>query len=434
MLGVDADNLSDARAFVELSRAFRAADVNVPLALAHSSDFSHYLVEDLGDNSLFGMLPGGNCGGAVEAALRELVRLQTVPESNWKNLVAYPPFNRRQVMWDLNYFKYEFVKSANAPFDESLLEDDFEALAKELTDLPDSLYGFMMRDCQSRNVIMVSGDSATPEPYFIDFQGGRKGPCLYDAVSFLWQAKAGFANSFRMSMMEAYASEFSRLTGVDKDEIMSRVGLFALFRTLQVLGAYGYRGLIQKRAHFIESIPAALTNLSQLIEEGNLDRYPELRRVCSWLVADRRFAPVNDDRLRIKVFSFSYKRGYPEDLSGNGGGFMFDCRGMHNPGRYAEYKPLTGLDQPVIDFLKECGEIDLFVDKAVDIVSPSVECYLRRGFKSLQIGFGCTGGRHRSVYSAQAMAERLAEKYPAAIVELCHREQNILTIYNDKNN
>ena len=422
VVGVLADNRDDARAFVGLSGVFREHGVAVPEVYSHSDDFSCYIQQDLGDCSLFKELSSPGIGGLVAATMRGLVKMQTVPGDAWSGVVAYKPFSRRQVMWDLNYFKYEFLKNTSALFDEERLEDDFEAMAESLCEMPEELMGFMMRDCQSRNVMLA------PDPVFIDFQGGRRGPCVYDAVSFLWQAKAGFTAEFREDMLRLYTGEFVGARGLGKDFaalILQYGKRMALFRTLQVLGAYGFRGLVQKRAHFVESIPGALRNLSELVADGVTDPYPEIEHVCRQLVEDPRFKPEEGSGLRVKVFSFSYKRGYPEDLTGNGGGFMFDCRGMHNPGRYDEYKPLTGRDKPVIDFLRERGEADLFAQRATEMVSPTVDRYIKRGFSSLQIGFGCTGGRHRSVYCAEAVAHALAARLPAATVEVIHREQNI---------
>jgi len=425
VIGVEADNAVDAKAFVELSHVFGRHGVAVPEVYAHSDDYMFYIEEDLGDTSLFSLLGSDCADNLVAKALDELVRLQTVPHYEWRSCLAYNAFCRRQIFWDLNYFKYAYLKNCNVRYDENALEDDFGRFAAKLLSLPESCWGFMMRDCQSRNVMVRDG-----VPYFIDFQGGRYGPCIYDAVSFLWQAKAGFDASYRSRMMEHYIGSFAGVAGLDPAPLLDAVPAYALFRTLQVLGAYGFRGLVQKRAHFIESIPGALSNLNVLVDGGVAHDLPELRRICKELAEDGRFGVKADGRLHVKVFSFSYKRGYPDDFSGNGGGFMFDCRAMHNPGRYDQYKSLTGLDKPVIGFLKEKGEIDVFVDKAVDLVAPAVARYLKRGFSSLQIGFGCTGGRHRSVYSAQAVAERLAAMFPDAVVELCHREQNISHSFN----
>lgn len=426
-IGVAGDSERDCRAFVALARDFAKAGINVPAVYEVSADGMYYLQQDLGNVSLFDIIKkkgpdSDEVAAAVGETMRNLAFLHSVPSEFWEKDVEYGEFSRRQVMWDLNYFKYEYLKPGGFDFDEDALEDDFERFSEALTANRDG-YSFMYRDCQSRNV-MMSDDN---KPYWIDFQGGRKGPGIYDVVSFLWQAKAGFGNTFRERMVDVYF-ETSREIAEDNTTCKTvytkkDAGMFALFRTLQVLGAYGLRGLVERKAHFIESIPGALENLKELMEAGEIDAYPELKRVAGVIVADKRFE-VNEGEvgLKVSVFSFSYKKGYPADYSGNGGGFMFDCRGMHNPGRYEEYKKLTGRDKPVIDFLESRGEVQQFVDKALSIVSGSVETYLRRGFTGLQIGFGCTGGQHRSVYCAERMARMLKERYPDVIVELIHRE------------
>lgn len=420
------DDIRENKAFVGLAEIFHENGQGVPAILAVNEDFSAYLQEDLGDASLLSLLSTSRRIPLAESALKALAALQTLPEGLWSDHVIARPFSRRLVMWDLNYFKYEFLKPLGILFDEEALEDDFERLALRLTGVQDLLQGFMYRDFQSRNVIIKDG-----EPRLIDFQGGRKGPLIYDAVSFLWQAKAGFTDEERRMLLESYAENISILRGVPAEDILKDVGIFALFRTLQVLGAYGFRGLVEKRAHFIESIPAALNNLHNLLKGGVLTDYPELERVASKCVSSRLALQEDEGNtgLTVKVFSFSYKRGYPEDLTGNGGGFMFDCRGMHNPGRYDEYKALTGLDLPVVEFLEGRGEVQEFVKRAFEIVAPSIECYSRRGFRSLQVGFGCTGGRHRSVYCAQRFAGMVAEKFEDVNVELFHREQGLKKIF-----
>lgn len=419
-VGVAGDSFVENHSFLSLSRVFRSNGIPVPEIYAVSEDEMYYLEEDLGDTSLFSLLASDEAELLVEKSLLNLVRMQAVPGPEWKDAVSSAPFSRRQVFWDLNYFKYEFLKPAGVDFDEEALEDDFGRFADSLlsSDVP---MGFMFRDFQSRNVMVRNG-----EVYFIDYQGGRLGPCIYDAVSFLWQARAGFSNAFRNRMISLYARKLAgTMPDVSEDSLLKSVPCFALFRTLQVLGAYGFRGLVEKRAHFIQSIPQALRNLRSLLDGGAAADMPELERVCRELCLSERFIPSAHEGLLIKVFSFSYKRGYPEDLTGNGGGFMFDCRGMHNPGRYDEFKPLTGRDLPVMEFLKERGEAEPFADRALEIVSPAVECYLRRGFSDLQIGFGCTGGRHRSVFCAERLAHALKDKYPQTRVMLIHREQGI---------
>lgn len=430
-IGVIGENEKDSKAFLSLTPLLAEYGVSVPKLFCRSESEMDYLQEDLGDTSLFDVIKKGRdeadsseydgLKDLVADALRGLARFQTIPQDVWGEQVEYQPFSRRQIFWDLNYFKYEYLRPVGASFDEERLEDDFEKLAEILWDASGNYNGLMYRDFQSRNVMVKDNHC-----YFIDYQGARKGPSLYDAVSFLWQAKAGFSDDCRREMMDIYAEEYSKLIHCDKEDFLAPLPYFVLFRTLQVLGAYGLRGLIEKKAHFLESIPGALGNLKSLIDEGVLDAFPELRKVGEEITSDMRFIPQGKrERLRVEVFSFSYKKGYPADFSGNGGGFMFDCRGMHNPGRYPEYKTLTGMDQPVIDFLREKGETDLFSERVVELVAPTVERYIRRGFSNLQIGFGCTGGQHRSVYCAEKVSKALAERFSEAEVTVCHREQGV---------
>lgn len=426
VVGTWGENVSENRAFVDLCKVFVSKGLPVPRIFAVSDDSRSYLQEDFGDESLLKYLSGHHRMGLAEESLRQLVRMQTVGEGEWSSCVMMPAFSNRQVMWDLNYFKYEFLKPCGLVFDENKLEDDFENLASVLTSFPESLLGFMYRDFQSRNIMKTERGLG-----FIDFQGGRKGPILYDAISFIWQVKAGFTKEEKTILLNKYAEFLSEVRNVNPSEILENAGILVLFRTLQVLGAYGFRGLVEKRSHFIESIPGALHNLSQLVSDGIVDAYPELKSVAEKTLHSRFYENVKPDRLTVKVFSFSYKKGYPEDLTGNGGGFMFDCRGMHNPGRYNEYKPLTGLDMEVKEFLEARGEVQYFVENAYNMVSPSIVRYHKRGFSSLQIGFGCTGGRHRSVYCAQSLAEKIASNFPDVRVELVHREQALSHTYNE---
>lgn len=422
-IGTGADSPVDAQSFIALSDMFRRERILVPEILAATTDKMYYLQTDLGDTSLFSMLGSTEWLRMAEKAMKSLAMMQTVPEEKWIDKVAYGPFTRRQVMWDLNYFKYKYLKTLGIPFNEDRLEDDFEKFASDISSYNETSLGFMMRDCQSRNVMISDG-----EPWWIDFQGGRKGPVYYDVVSFLWQAKARLDNPTREHLLQIWREALYKKKGWELPDFDKAIPLFALARTLQVLGAYGFRGIQERRSHFIESIPSALENLQNLVEQGASAEYPELQKVCRY-AANHSPIPTTHAGLLIKVYSFSYKRGYPEDMTGNGGGFMFDCRGLHNPGRYEEYKQLTGLDAPVREFLETKGEISGFLDNAWGLVSQTVECYLRRGFSDLQIGFGCTGGRHRSVYCADRIGKRLAKYYPEAEIRIIHREQSITETY-----
>ncbi len=422
VIGTFGSDRKEDECFINLSKVFLKSGVNVPEIYAEDLENRIYLQSDLGKLDLLSYLKDRRSEGLglAKEALRNLVKMQSTPESAWKKRVINRPFSKRMIMWDLNYFKYDFLKPAGIAFDEEKLENDFEKFASSVVGTDENLMGFMYRDFQSRNVMIKDG-----QPWFIDYQGGRRGPVLYDAVSFIWQAKANFNNEERNILIDVYIEQLSKVTRINSFLINHDVNMMILLRTLQVLGAYGFRGLVEKKAHFIESIPGALSNLSAILESGVLSSYPELREVAEMSIGSRFAQKSENGGLIIKVFSFSYKKGYPEDYSGNGGGFMFDCRGMHNPGRYEEYKPLTGLDAPVISFLEEKGEVKDFISKAIGIVSPSIDRYLKRGFTSLQVGFGCTGGRHRSVYCAERFSKEIKRLFPEAAVEICHREQGI---------
>jgi hypothetical protein len=328
-----------------------------------------------------------------------------------------PEFNERSILWDLNYFKYCFLKSTGLDFQENRLEDDFAKLSDVL--LRSRSNTFMYRDFQSRNVMVKNG-----EPYFIDFQGGRKGPLYYDVASFLWQAKAKYSDELREELLGIYLTALKELMPIDEVDFRMQLKHFVLFRTLQVLGAYGFRGYFEKKPHFLQSIPYAIDNLRGLLKtEGS--EYPYLQEVLKEMTALEQFREVEVRKpLVVKVYSFSYKKGIPQDNSGNGGGFVFDCRAVNNPGKYERYQSLTGLDESVIQFLEDDGEILTFLEHALELVDASVKRYMDRGFTNLMISFGCTGGRHRSVYSAQKVAEHISGKYGVE-VQLVHREQNI---------
>ncbi len=435
-IGTVGDDAKECRAFVNLGVLFRSQGIKVPDIYLRTSDYMNYIQEDLGKLSLMDVILkyNRNCIASdvslsenipslselISETLAGLACMQQVNPDLWMDKTEYNPFCLRQALWDLNYFKYEYLKPSAVVFDEETLQDDFESYAESLC-YDNGFNGFMFRDFQSRNVMIRDG-----EPWYIDFQGGRKGPAIYDAVSFLWQAKADFKDNFRYEKIEEFMSHFPKgCFPEDNESRRNLINRFVLFRTLQVLGAYGFRGLVEKKSHFIESIPQALKNLRTVLKTGIADSYPELKRVCKKICEDGRFSNSDHTGLTVTVISFSYKKGYPEDFTGNGGGFMFDCRGMHNPGRYDEYKRFTGLDKPVKDFLEERGEVSGFVSKAKEIVSQSVNTYLRREFNDLQIGFGCTGGQHRSVYCAEKLAHELKKDFPGINVRILHREQKI---------
>ena len=430
LMGVTGTDVKENNAFITLAAHFRSQGLPVPEVLAVSEDGISYLQEDLGDLLLADLVAAAHKnggieeGGQLEALLCRttglLPKIQFEGASGLDFSVCYPQpsFDRRMVMFDLNYFKYCFLKPSGIEFNEIDLQDDFERLADEL--LKDEGETFLYRDFNARNVMIKDG-----EPYFIDFQGGRRGPIYYDVASFIWQARARYPQWLKEKMLGSYLDSLASYVEVDRDAFMERLKMFRLFRTLQVLGAYGFRGLVEQKAQFVVSIPQALADLKDLLAEMP-DDYPYMSEVLRKMTVLPRFAVQSEDgRLEVRVSSFSFKKGIPQDMSGNGGGYVFDCRSIHNPGRYEPYRKLTGRDEPVIRFLEDDGEIIGFLEHVYGVVDPHVETYSRRGFTSLMVSFGCTGGQHRSVYCAEHLAHHLAEKYPEIRVRLIHREQNI---------
>lgn len=426
LIGVIGTSAEENRTFLYMASHFHHKGLPVPRVFAVSDDQNAYLQEDLGNTQLFDLIKNRRGQDFDEPTLKLLTRtMQDLARFQFKGAEGMdfgkcypqPEFNRRSALWDLNYFKYCFLKATGTEFQEDRLEDDFERMADTLAQA--SPRAFMYRDFQSRNV-MISQES----PRFIDFQGGRRGPVLYDVASFLWQAKANFPDNLRRKLAEVYRQALQAYCPMDAADFENQLRLFVLFRTLQVLGAYGFRGYFEQKPHFLESIPYAIANLQALLEEP-YPEYPYLCKVLKTMAGQKQFAAAyNRRKLTVRVMSFSYRKGIPEDPSENGGGYVFDCRGVHNPGRYDRYKPLTGRDEPVIRFLEEDGEILRFLEHTDALVDAHVERYLERGFTHLQVCFGCTGGQHRSVYSAQHTAEHLHRKYGIR-VELIHREQQI---------
>lgn len=426
LIGVYGASREENRAFIALAKHFLTQGLNVPMVVAVSDDEHFYLQEDLGDEVLFDLIRGGRTTGVFSHAEKEILHKSISLLADFQYLgardldfnVCYPlpEFNRRSVMWDLNYFKYSFLKTTGMEFQEDLLENDFEKMAGIL--LNNATETFMYRDFQSRNVMLVDGN-----PFFIDFQGGRKGPLYYDVASFLWQAKANFPAELRDELITTYIASLQKYSPVDEQTFHKHLRQFVLFRTLQVLGAYGFRGYFEKKPHFIQSVPFALNNLRELLMEG-FDDYPYLSRLLNEMINLKQFAEPQKRELEVRVYSFAYKKGLPDDPSGNGGGYVFDCRAINNPGKYERYNNVTGLDEPVIKFLEEDGEIVTFLNHINPLIDQHVKRYMERHFTNLMISFGCTGGQHRSVYAAQQVAEHISAKFGTRVT-LIHREQNL---------
>lgn len=456
VIGVAGTSAEENAAFIYLSGHFCQQQLPVPRVLAVSDDGLHYLQTDLGRRSLFDALSyGRENGGNYSDDEKELLRrtIDSLPDVqvrgaqglDFGRCYPQPEMDECNVFFDLNYFKYCFLKPVGLEFNEVRLEADFRQLAHDLLSGGGEAV-FLYRDFQARNVMLDAGN----RPFFIDFQGGRRGPVEYDVASFLWQASAHYSPQLRQELLDVYIDALRKYRSVDVPRFRERLSRFVLFRTLQVLGAYGFRGYFEGKKHFLDSIVPAVQNLRGLLEQGAcpysylhglLVRLTELPRfvvpsqrpssvssACPSSRADHGAASVSrfdgSGPLVVRVFSFSYRKGIPADESGNGGGYVFDCRSTHNPGRYAPYKTLTGLDEPVIRFLEDDGEILTFLQSVYRLADAHVERYLRRGFTSLMFSFGCTGGQHRSVYSAQHLAQHLHDKFGIE-VRVCHREQNI---------
>lgn len=470
LIGVVGTSRDENHAFIYLAKHFGKLKLPVPQVVAVSDDEKRYIQTDLGGTSLYDALKGGrNAGGRYNQSekqllvntIRELPAMQMVGANGleWDNCYPQPEFDENSVLFDLNYFKYCFLKPTELEFHELKLEANFRLFAKDLT--AEQTDSFLYRDFQARNVMLDDKGN----PYFIDFQGGRKGPYYYDLASFLWQASAKYPHKLRRELVYEYYNSLKNYIEVPSvRHFVERLSLFVLFRTLQVLGAYGFRGYFERKKYFIDSIPAAIQNLRELLQL-DVFPYPYMMDMLRRLTELPQFAQPEEtpvgrtDGLKtdesniyashpkdgpatfskydgkgplvVRVFSFSYKKGIPADDSGNGGGYVFDCRSTHNPGRYEPYKKLTGLDEPVIRFLEDDGEILTFLDSVYKLADAHVARYLQRGFTDLMFSFGCTGGQHRSVYSAQHLAQHLNEKFGIE-VHIFHREQGIESILQPK--
>ena len=427
IVGVIGTSLEENRAFVAISKHFKEKGLNVPTVLAVSEDGMSYIQEDLGEKMLFDLIAQGRDSGFYNSYESNLLcrTIEQLPKIQFKGAegldwnVCYPQkeFDARMVDFDLNYFKYCFLKATGLEFNEGRLQDDFERLKAEL--LKDSDNTFLYRDFQARNVIIRDG-----EPYFIDYQGGRRGPIYYDVASFIWQARARYPDELKEELIRTYLRSLRSFLPVDEDHFRERLRLFVLFRTLQVLGAYGFRGYFEKKPHFLASVPFALDNLRSLIRIPFSD-YPYLNSILTELTNMPQFYEIAvDKRLEVHIYSFAYKKGIPADNTGNGGGYVFDCRSVNNPGKYEHYRQFNGNDPEVIKFLEDDGEVLVFLESVYKLVDAHVQRFIERKFTHLQVCFGCTGGKHRSVFCAERLAAHLAGRYNVK-VKLTHRELNI---------
>jgi RNase adapter protein RapZ len=424
-------NVPENEAFIYFADHFRRKRLHVPEILAVSYDKTVYLQEDFGKVSLLNVLESKGFTSETyelfKESLKQLASLQVIGDEglNYKKCLTNEEFGKQAIMADLLYFKYYFLDALQRPYDKQKLIDDFEGLSTYLTHTEYKY--FMFRDFQSRN-ILVTNDK---QVHFIDFQGGMKGAPQYDVASMIWQARANLPDDWKINLLEDYMDSFEEViqNTIDREVFRSQFNGYVLIRLLQVLGAYGFRGMFERKAQFLTSIPSALKNLKWFFENQSLGIVlPEFKRVLTICTDDEvvdRFTPLQaseETPLVVRISSFSYRKGIPDDNSGNGGGFVFDCRGIENPGRHDEYKEHHGRDKSVVEFLERQTKMQTYLNSVFDLVDISVEEYIKRGFTSLAVNFGCTGGQHRSVYAADALARHLRNKYKVKI-EVTHREQ-----------
>jgi aminoglycoside/choline kinase family phosphotransferase len=414
-------------AFVEFSRHFRRQGLPVPDIYGEDLNHGAYLEEDLGNTTLFEFLSNNRTGETISPlaieAYRKVVavlpRFQVEAGRDLNYDVCYPrdSFDRQSIAWDLNYFKYYFLRLAGIPFNEQALEDDFDRLTNFLLTAPRDY--FMYRDFQSRNVMLSNG-----QPFFLDYQGGRKGALQYDIASLLYDAKADLPPELRQQLLDLYIEKLGKYEDIKREAFLHHYYSYVYVRILQALGAYGFRGFYERKAHFLQSVPYALKNLRWLSHNVKLPiALPTLMEAFNSMLASEKLQGLASeaDSLTVRIFSFSFHRGMPKDESGNGGGFVFDGRSLPNPGRQERFKQLTGRDAPVIDYLNQQQSAHQFLASVMSLVDASVNEYQRRGFKNLMVSFGCTGGQHRSVFLAEQVAARLRGRNGVEVV-VHHRE------------
>jgi aminoglycoside/choline kinase family phosphotransferase len=426
-IGILHDVREENTAFLEFSRHFRRRGLPVPEVYGEDLSQGAYLEEDLGDTTLFEFLSNNRAGDEIAQqavdAYRKVVavlpRFQVEAGRDLNYKVCYPraSFDRQSIAWDLNYFKYYFLRLAGIPFNEQALEDDFGRLTKFLLSAPHDY--FFYRDFQSRNIMLRDG-----QPFFLDYQGGRKGALQYDIASLLYDAKADLPPELRQKLLDHYLDQLAGYLTLDRDAFMQHYYGYVYVRIMQALGAYGFRGFYERKAHFLQSVPYALKNLRWLLHNVTLPiPLPTVMEAFNSMLGAEKLQNLasETENLTVRIFSFSFHRGWPKDDTGNGGGFVFDGRSLPNPGREERFKSLSGRDAPVIDYLNQQESVHQFLAGVFSLVEASVSEYQRRGFKNLMVSFGCTGGQHRSVYLAEQLAKHLRGRNRLEVM-VRHRE------------
>jgi aminoglycoside/choline kinase family phosphotransferase len=414
-------------AFLAFSRHFRRHGLPVPEIYAEDLDRGAYLEEDFGDTSLFEFLSQNRSGetiapaaiGAYRKAIAILPRFQIEAGRDLNYKICYPrsSFDRQSINWDLNYFKYYFLRLAGIPFSEQALEDDFGRLTRFLLSAPHDY--FLYRDFQSRNIMLRDA-----QPFFLDYQGGRKGALQYDVASLLFDAKADLPPDLRQQLLDHYLTTLANFLPVDRNAFLQYYYGYVYVRIMQALGAYGFRGFYERKVHFLQSVPYALKNLRWLLHNVKLPiALPTLLEAFNSMLGSEKLQGLatDADNLVVRIFSFSFHRGLPKDETGNGGGFVFDGRSLPNPGREERFKTLTGKDAPVIEYLNQQESVHQFLAGVFSLIDASIAEYQRRHFRNLMVSFGCTGGQHRSVYLAEQLAKRLRDRNGVEVI-VKHRE------------
>jgi len=427
-IGVYNPDKKENRAFISFSTFFRSAGLAVPEIYAVNELMDIYLEEDLGDVTLYSYLSERrkteefpeDAVSIYKRIVEELIRFQVEGGKDIDYDLCYPRgrFDKQSMLWDMHYFKYYFLKLAQIPFDEQSLEDDFEIFSNYLLQAPGEF--FLYRDFQSRNIMLCDG-----VPHFIDYQGGRKGALQYDLASLLYDAKADMPEHVRLELLNHYINHAGKQLVSNEKEFIDYYYGFVLVRIMQALGAYGFRGFYERKEHFLQSIPYAIGNLKSLLKKIRFPfEIPSLIDALEKLTHSEKLRSLESPKkeLVVTINSFSYKKGIPADNSGNGGGFVFDCRALPNPGRLEEFQKLTGKDEGVVRYLEDRPEVEEFLRLTTTLIEQTVENYIDRNFTHLAINFGCTGGQHRSVFAAESLAKHLRERYNIRI-ELQHREQ-----------
>jgi aminoglycoside/choline kinase family phosphotransferase len=400
-------------AFLEFSKHFRRHGLPVPEIYAEDLSHNAYIEEDLGDTTLYEFLSKNRTGETIAPEVIETYRkvvailprfqVEAARDLNYSVCYPNPSFDRQSIAWDLNYFKYYFLRLAGVPFNEQALEDDFSRLTEFLLSAPRDY--FLYRDFQSRNIMLRNG-----APFFVDYQGGRKGALQYDIASLLYDAKADLPPDLRQQLLDHYLDTLAGFIPLDREAFLRHYYAYVYIRIMQALGAYGFRGFFERKVHFLQSVPYALKNLRWLLHHVRLPiPLPALMDAFKGMLASEKLQSLatDADNLVVRIFSFSFHQGFPKDESGNGGGFVFDGRSLPNPGREERFKTLTGKDAPVIEYLQQQESVHQFLASVLSLMDSSITSYQQRGFKNLMVSFGCTGGQHRSVFLAEQLAKRL---------------------------